>query len=218
MYMYLYVHAGQYEHSCGLLHAQQNNGVLVAMITVLQERFLWTYKNTQILLHVHVQCLHCTSTHVWMVVVCLVIIIAYLPSLTHWACDTRISTKSHAHTHQAQNLTHSANYYKISRFEQQNRTCASICTARSVRHYISLQSRLTWLPGHTAHAHTKQAAALGSAAQRMQVAKLVNCVLCTRVELVRGAPWLKTIHVIRCTTGDSRHVQTASERGFQSYG
>ena len=43
-------------------------------------------------------------------------------------------------------------------------------------------------------------------------------VLCTRVELVRGAPWLKTIHVIRCTTGDSRHVQTASERGFQSYG
>ena len=143
---------------------------------------------------------------------------AYLPSLTHWACDTRISTKSHAHTHQAQNLTHSANYYKISRFEQQNRTCASICTARSVRHYISLQSRLTWLPGHTAHAHTKQAAALGSAAQRMQVAKLVNCVLCTRVELVPGAPWLKTIHVIRCTTGDSRHVQTASERGFQSYG
>ena len=142
----------------------------------------------------------------------------YLPSLTHWACDTRISTKSHAHTHQAQNLTHSANYYKISRFEQQNRTCASICTARSVWHYISLQSRLTWLPGHTAHAHTKQAAALGSAAQRMQVAKLVNCVLCTRVELVRGAPWLKTIHVIRCTTGDSRHVQTASERGFQSYG
>ena len=125
--------------------------------------------------------------------------LAYLPSLTHWACDTRISTKSHAHTHQAQNLTHSANYYKISRFEQQNRTCASICTARSVLHYISLQSRLTWLPGHTAHAHTKQAAALGSAAQRMQVAKLVNCVLCTRVELVRGAPWLKTIHVIRCT-------------------
>ena len=56
MYMYLYVHAGLYEHSCGLLHAQQNNGVLVAMITVLQERFLWTYKNTQILLHVHCTC------------------------------------------------------------------------------------------------------------------------------------------------------------------
>ena len=34
----------------------------------------------------------------------------------------------------------------------------------------------------------KLRAVLGSAAQRMQVAKLLNCVLCTRVELVPGEP------------------------------
>ena len=63
--MYLYVHAGQYEHSCGLLHAQQNNGVLVAMITVLQERFLWTYKNTQILSYMYMYSVYTVQVHMY---------------------------------------------------------------------------------------------------------------------------------------------------------